>query len=138
MQAFGEYKESDTASTLKERDYKDSTDLIEIDYIVRRLTPMECARLQGFDDDWTDGTVDENPDKQSLAFWIQVWLEHWAIIGRGKGIKKPKTEKEVKRWLASEPSDSDKYKLWGNGIALPCAFYVFEGIKKVLDGESAI
>jgi DNA (cytosine-5)-methyltransferase 1 len=112
--------------------------LIATDYTVRRLTPMECARLQGFDDDWTDGTVDENPDKQSLAFWMQVWLEHWAIIGRGKGIKKPKTEKEVKRWLASEPSDSDKYKLWGNGIALPCAFYVFEGIKKVLDGESAI
>lgn len=107
----------------------------EIEYIVRRLTPMECARLQGFDDDWTDDLIIENPDKNTLQFFMDAWLEHWAVIGRGKGIKKPKTEKEVIRWLSKEPSDSDKYKLWGNGIALPCAFHVFEGIIQILGGE---
>ena len=45
-------------------------------YILRRLTPVECARLQGFPDDWCDG---------------------------------------------ANGSDSAQYKLWGNGIALPCA-----------------
>lgn len=45
-------------------------------YIVRRLTPLECCRLQGFPDWWEDGV---------------------------------------------EGSDSARYKMWGNGIALPCA-----------------
>lgn len=108
-----------------------------IEYIVRRLTPMECARLQGFPDDWTDDLAEERPSAGEMRYWVQVWLDHWAVIGRPKGIKKPKTEKQVKKWLATEPSDSDKYKLWGNGIALPCAFYVFEGIREVLDSQEA-
>lgn len=108
-----------------------------LEHIVRRLTPMECARLQGFPDDWTDDLIEEKPAPGEMRYWMQVWLEHWAVIGRPKGIKKPKTEKQVKKWLATEPSDGDKYKLWGNGIALPCAFYVFEGIREVLDSQEA-
>ena len=48
------------ASTLMSRDYKSASDLI-VDgkpprkYIVRRLTPTECARLQGFPDEWCEG-----------------------------------------------------------------------------------
>lgn len=45
-------------------------------YIVRRLTPTECGRLQGFPDWWTEGV---------------------------------------------QGSDSAQYKMWSNGIALPCA-----------------
>lgn len=108
-----------------------------LEHIVLRLTPMECARLQGFPDDWTDDLIEEKPAPGEMRYWMQVWLEHWAVIGRPKGIKKPKTEKQVKKWLATEPSDGDKYKLWGNGIALPCAFYVFEGIREVLDSQEA-
>lgn len=52
-------------------------------YIVRRLTPLECCRLQGFPDWWEDG-----------------------VSG----------------------SDSARYKMWGNGMALPCVLYVMEGI----------
>ena len=52
MQAFGQYKESEIASAIKARDFKDSTDLVvEMEYIIRRLTPLECCRLQGFPDD---------------------------------------------------------------------------------------
>lgn len=58
MQGFGDCKESNVSSSLKSRDYKDNTDLIaerdEYRYIVRRLTPTECERLQGFPDGWTD------------------------------------------------------------------------------------
>lgn len=52
-------------------------------YILRRLTPLECCRLQGFPDDWTAGV---------------------------------------------EGSDSAQYKMWGNGMALPCVLYVMQGI----------
>lgn len=51
---FGDYKQADVASSCKQRDYKDSTDLCNQYGIVRRLTPLECERLQGFPDGWTD------------------------------------------------------------------------------------
>ena len=60
MQAIGIYKDSDQASALKNRDHKDATDLIvneggcDMNTAVRRLTPLECERLQGFPDGWTD------------------------------------------------------------------------------------
>ena len=61
MQAIGEHKES-SSSSLKQRDYKDATDLvvepIRRGYKVRRLTPTECERLQGFPDGWTEGFPD--------------------------------------------------------------------------------
>ena len=52
-------------------------------YFVRRFTPLECCRLQGFPDWWEDGV---------------------------------------------DGSDSARYKMWGNGMALPCVLYVMEGI----------
>ncbi|EPS7972068.1 phage N-6-adenine-methyltransferase [Morganella morganii] len=55
MLAFGEYSDDGTASTVKARDYKDATDLA-VTYphnTVRRLTPVECERLQGFPDNHT-------------------------------------------------------------------------------------
>lgn len=62
----------------------------DADYIVRRLTPTECARLQGFPDDWcTD-------------------VPH---------------------------SDSAEYKLWGNGIALPCLLPMMKAMADILREE---
>ena len=115
-QSITEFVLGGVASNLMARDYKDGRDLIQEDkpmvydgenvtspynrqnpqpdgpaptldqdsrkyvtgrkYVLRRLTPMECARLQGFPDWWCDG---------------------------------------------ADGSDSSQYKLWGNGIALPCA-----------------
>ena len=62
MQRFDEFKESDAASTLKQRDYKDVTDIVveerepiqERKYIVRRLTPTESLILQGLPKWWCD------------------------------------------------------------------------------------
>lgn len=118
MQGFGDYREGDVASSCKQRDFKDSTDLVcavdcrnfceggetngtlqsksngGISYnlqntvrtgmIVRRLTPMECERLQGFPDGWTD---------------IGEWMD-----SKGKRHK---------------AADSPRYKALGNSIALP-------------------
>ena len=60
-------------------------------YIVRRLTPVECARLQGFPDWWCDGLADPLPSDEELSFWMDVWNEWNQING-----KKPKTEKQVR------------------------------------------
>lgn len=54
MNGFGDYRAAEVASSCKQRDFKDSTDLVITNMVVRRLTPMECERLQGFPDHWTD------------------------------------------------------------------------------------
>ena len=55
-------------------------------YVLRRLTPLECCRLQGFPDWWEDG---------------------------------------------ASGSDTARYRMWGNGIALPCAEFVMRRIAEV-------
>ena len=52
-QQFGVYSENEKSHTLRARDYKSATDLI-VRQKVRRLTPLECERLQGYPDGWTD------------------------------------------------------------------------------------
>ena len=124
MNGFGDYREANGASNCKQRDFKDSTDLVcavdcrnfregaEVNgtlqakesgkqslnlnntvlqnMVVRRLTPLECERLQGFPDGWTD-------------------------IGdyTGSTGKKRKT------------SDSARYKSLGNSVALPFWRWMF-------------
>ena len=94
-------------------------------YIVRRLTPTECARLQGFPDWWTDGISVQNPTEQDIEFWTDVW-ETYRKVMNPKG--KPKTRKQIIKWLGDPGSDSNKYKMWGNGMALPCMLAVLNGI----------
>lgn len=64
------------------------------DLIVRRLTPLECERLQGFPDHWTE----RGHEGQTI-------------------------------------SDSKRYQMLGNSIAVPCAAYIMQGIQKVLSGR---
>lgn len=82
-------------------------------YIIRRLTPLECCRLQGFPDWWTEG-CERYP----------ITMEHT-------------TNKtlflHVNPTGAIEGKDSPKYKMWGNGIALPCALHVMQGVARVLE-----
>jgi DNA (cytosine-5)-methyltransferase 1 len=48
-------------------------------YIVRRLTPTECARLQGFPDYWCSDLGIENPTEEDITFWSEVWETHRKI-----------------------------------------------------------
>ena len=123
MNGFGDYRAADVASSCKQRDFKDSTDLVcavdcrkfreggEVNgtlqakesggqslnlnntvrqnMVVRRLTPMECERLQGFPDGWTD-----------VGDWV-------------------KTDKRGREIKVKESADSPRYKALGNSIALP-------------------
>ena len=127
----------DVSPTLLSRMYKDPHLVCyeqEPEYIVRRLTPLECSRLQGFPDWWTDGLQKENPTEEDLEFWREVFETHREIV---TGASKPKTDKQIIKWLQEEPNDGAMYKMWGNGIALPCFLYVIEGIKEVLDRTSS-
>ena len=94
-------------------------------YIVRRLTPVECARLQGFPDWWCEGLSIPDPSDEELAFWTEVW-ETWRKLTNPNG--KPKTEKQIRKWLADPYTDTAEYKLWGNGISLPIVYFVLSGI----------
>ena len=76
-QSFGEYKDLDIASTLSRRDYKDATDLI-VQKTVRRLTPVECERLQGFPDNWTEGQADSHRYKQ-MGNAVTVPVVEWIM-----------------------------------------------------------
>lgn len=110
--------------TLAARDYKDPT-FVNQGYSVRRLTPTECARLQGFPDWWCSGLETPDPTQEDIAFWTEVWETHRRIFGRSS---KPKSRKQIIKWLQSPHSDSAEYKMWGNGVALPCVFFVLAGI----------
>ena len=121
--------EKELANTLVATDYKDPPVINDMqkepDYIVRRLTPTECARLQGFPDWWCSGLGTEDPTDDDLAFWREVFETHRKIAGTST---KPKTDKQIIKWLKNPHSDSAEYRMWGNGIALPNAYFVLAGI----------
>ena len=96
-----------------------------VTYTVRRLTPTECARLQGFPDWWCRNLGTEDPTEEELAFWADVFETHRKIVTHAK---KPKTEKQIRKWLADPYMDSAEYRIWGNGICLANAFFVLAGI----------
>lgn len=137
MQGFGDYREGDVASSCKQRDFKDSTDLVssvdcrnfteggEINgtlqakesggqslnlnntvrqsMVVRRLTPLECTRLQGFPDGWVD-----------IGDWVDT---------KGKKHK---------------DADSPKYKALGNSIALPFWRWMFQRMAEYLPEKATL
>ena len=121
--------EKELANTLVATDYKDPPVINDVkeepEYIVRRLTPTECARLQGFPDWWCGGLGTEEPAEDELAFWREVFETHRKIAGTST---KPKTDKQIIKWLKDPHSDSAEYKMWGNGVALPNVYFVLSGI----------
>ena len=122
--------EKELANTLVATDYKDppcvaKEEITEPHYIVRRLTPTECARLQGFPDWWCADLGIENPTEDDLIFWREVFETHRRIMGTSS---KPKTDKQIIKWLKNPHSDSAEYKMWGNGIFLGNAYFVLSGI----------
>ena len=116
--------EEEKAPALLSRDYKDPT-AVNSGYTVRRLTPTECARLQGFPDWWCAGLETPEPTVDDIAFWTEVWETHRRAVNSSV---KPKTERQIVKWLKAPYSDAAEYKMWGNGVALPCVWFVLSGI----------
>lgn len=130
------------ASTLMARDYKgvgrwDTLGAVVSvptgsKYIVRRLTPTECARLQGFADWW--GWIEEKKDftGEEYCFWLEVRNTHARINGKKE---QEYTGRQMLTWYNKLWTDSSEYKMWGNGIALPTALYCLQGITDALKIE---
>lgn len=132
---IGEYVANSTASTIAARDFKSPRDLIvehsnlPRKYVIRRLTPLECCRLQGFPDGWGVPARKDSLSDEELTFWQRV-RDTCADIA-GKPHKKYRAE-SLTKWYNSLHTDSAEYKMWGNGIALPCAEFVLAGIAEEL------
>ena len=142
MNGFGDYRAAEVASSCKQRDFKDSTDLvcavdcrnfreggevngtlqakesggqslnlnntIRQNMVVRRLTPMECERLQGFPDGWTD-----------IGDWV-------------------KTDKRGREIKVKGSADSPRYKALGNSIALPFWDWMLRRMARYLPEDATL
>lgn len=97
-------------------------------YIIRRLTPLECCRLQGFPDEWGDLPEKENMTDEEFAFWQAVRDTYARINSKAT---KSYTPSALLKWYNKLHTDSAEYKMWGNGIALPCAKFIMEGIAEL-------
>lgn len=98
-------------------------------YIVRRLTPTECARLQGFPDWWGEIPKKDNLTDDEYVFWLNARNTYAKINNK---TTKEYSKEQMLSWYNKLHSDSSEYKMWGNGIALPNALYVMQGIAEVV------
>lgn len=98
-------------------------------YTVRRLTPTECARLQGFPDKWGSLLPKNELTEEEHLFWEDVRNTYAAINGR---TVKDYSKKQMLTWYNKLHTDSAEYKMWGNGIALPTALYCMQGMAEAL------
>ena len=105
------YKESETMYTLNTVE----THAICTDYLVRRLTPQECALLQGLPPWWCDNLETENPTEKEVTYWQGIWNE-W------------NARNQVVKWLQNPHSDAAEYMMYGNAICMSCGFFVLSGI----------
>ena len=94
-------------------------------YLVRRLTPGECCRLQGYPDEWCENLESRAPSNQETDRWEAIF-EEWRTAMGGK--TKPKTRRQIIRWLQNPHTDSAEYKAYGNSIVAQCGFFVLAGI----------
>jgi site-specific DNA-cytosine methylase len=84
--AFDAYNHtvSDVNQTLRTGSDLDKMGTIVTPSVVRRLTPKECERLQGFPDNWTDGQADSNRYKQmgnAVAVPVVQWIIDRMVAG---------------------------------------------------------
>ena len=104
----------------------------DVDYIVRRLTPGECCRLQGYPDGWTENLGTEEPTDAELRWWAGVFEDWYRAQGKNG---KPPSEAWLRKWLKDSRTDAAEYKAYGNSVAVPCVFFVLAGIVWAVETE---
>lgn len=107
-----------------------------IRYIVRRLTPTECCRLQGFLDGWGEIYPLDISDEQEVDRWRYIYKTYCIINGLKVSASILSKPERLKKWHDKLHTDRAEYKMWGNGIALPNALYVMQGIADALSCDS--
>ena len=96
------------------------------DWIVRRLIPLECGRLQGFPDGWAE--IEPLTDLRELPFWREVYAKDCEIKGKKPNRKIMQADSKeggraLMRWHDGLHSMAAEYAMWGNGMALPNALF---------------
>lgn len=138
QQAYNKFIQEDIGATLKasgdtygggSENLVAEQSFSPIRYIVRRLTPTECARLQGFPDWWGEIPKKDNLTDDEYTFWLNVRNTYAKINNK---TTKEYSKEQMLSWYNKLHSDSSEYKMWGNGIALPNALYVMQGIAEVV------
>lgn len=136
---FGQVTE-EKATTLEARGYKDppvvgqppDSKPGDTAYLVRRLTPGECCRLQGYPDGWTENLGTEKPSDAEVHRWAGVFAEWYRA--QGKQTRAPTPNRMIK-WLKGPRTDMAEYKAYGNSVAVPCVFFVLAGIVWAVETE---
>ncbi len=101
-----------------------------IEWIVRRLTPLECERLQGYPDGWTKISKIETMSDTDYEFFKTAFLLDKQI--RGKKVKAVPNREQLLKWYNKLECDSTRYKQLGNSLAIPCALRVISGIAEYI------
>lgn len=127
---FERWKETQTGDTLCAANNAAVAYETDEGIVIRRFTPTECARLQGFPDNWGAIEPKESFTDSEFAFWLDVRNTHAAINGR---TQRTYTRESMLKWYNKLHSYSAECKMWGNGIALPTALYCMEGIAEALN-----
>lgn len=95
-------------------------------WIVRRLTPLECERLQGYPDGWTVLPKIKTMSEADCELFLRAYLLDKRL--KGQVVKKTPTREQMVRWYNRLDSDSTRYRQLGNSLAIPCALRVIGGI----------
>jgi DNA (cytosine-5)-methyltransferase 1 len=120
-------KESQEPGGVAPGEERDNSFSASSGYTIRRLTPLECSRLQGFPDFWCSDLATPSPTGEEIAHWQGIFEEYRQIAAP---LTKPKSKKRVARWLKNPYSESAQYRMWGNCVALPCPVFVLSAIKE--------
>ena len=104
-----------------------------IEWVIRRLTPLECERLQGYPDHWTKLPKIEDMTEEEFSFFSRVFLLDKAI--KGQQQKNPPTKASLVKWYNKLDCDGNRYKMCGNSLAIPCALRVLGGIADYIAKE---
>lgn len=131
--SFGGYTPG--VGTIRESGYKRPEENIICDlweWIVRRLTPLECERLQGYPDGWTVLPEITDMSDEDYEFFKSAFMLNKQI--KGQTVKKEPTKKQIIKWHNRLFNDSAQYKALGNSLAIPCALrvvgYIAEHVRR--------
>lgn len=96
------------------------------------ITPVWASEIEPFPirvttkrfpDNWCSDLSTPKPTDEEMYFWHKVFKTYSEVTGC-----KMKSDKQIAKWLKNPYSDSAEYRMWGNGVALPCVWFVLSGI----------
>jgi DNA (cytosine-5)-methyltransferase 1 len=112
-------------SAIRRGDAKNET-LLAGTMSVRRLTPLECSRLQGFPDGYT---LIPTVTRQGNAKWRRIDADEAAYLAaQGAEVM----QGDDGRWLTNAMADGPRYKGFGNSWCVPVVEWIFKRIDKEL------